>query len=234
MTQRRFVVTGGGGFVGKALSRALRQQGQEVLSLARGSYPELAAEGIQSAQVDLSSDIASWWELLKGAHGVFHTAAKVDMFGRYDGFYRTNVVGTEHVIAACCKAGVPNLVFTSSPSVVHDGSDLCGIDESYPYPKHFDAYYPATKARAEQLVRAANSSGLRTVSLRPHLIWGSGDTNLVPTVVARARAGRLTQVGDGSNLVDFSYIDDCVQAHLCAMRALEDRPDQVGGKVYFI
>jgi nucleoside-diphosphate-sugar epimerase len=234
MTPKRFVVTGGGGFVGKALCRALIQQGHEVLSLARGAYPELAAEGIRTAQVDLSSDSSGWWELLKGAHGVFHTAAKVDMFGRYEDFYRTNVRGTDNVIAACRKAGVLNLVFTSSPSVIHDGSDLKGIDESYPYPDHFEAFYPQTKALAEQKVRAAHSSQLRTVSLRPHLIWGPGDTNLIPTVVERARVGRLTQVGDGTNLVDLSYIDDCVQAHLCAMRALDERPEVVGGKVYFI
>lgn len=234
MTPKRFVVTGGGGFVGKALCRALRQQGHEVLSLSRGAYPELVAEGIQTAQVDLAADSSMWWELLKGAHGVFHTAAKVDMFGRYDDFYRTNVVGTQNVIAACRKAGVPNLVFTSSPSVIHDGSDLCGVDESYPYPKHYEAFYPETKAIAEKQVRAAHGAELRTVSLRPHLIWGPGDTNLIPTVLERARMGRLTQVGNGSNLVDFSYIDDCVQAHLCAMRAVDERPEIVGGKVYFI
>ncbi len=232
---RRYIVTGGGGFVGKALSIALIRAGHEVLSLSRGRYPELAELGISSAQVDLGSDETPWWELFKGVDGVFHTAAKVDMWGRYDDFFRTNVKGTRNIIEACRKAGVRNLVFTSSPSVVHDGNQLCGIDESYPYPKHFDAFYPRTKAQAEQEVLASDEpEKLRTTALRPHLIWGPGDTNLVPTILERARRGRLTRIGDGENLVDLTYIDDCVAAHLLAMEALESTPDRVGGKAYFI
>jgi nucleoside-diphosphate-sugar epimerase len=232
---RRYIVTGGGGFVGKALAIALVQAGHEVLSLSRGNYPELAELGISSAQVDLGSDDSSWWELFKGADGVFHTAAKVDMWGRYTDFFRTNVRGTRNIVNACRKAGVHSLVFTSSPSVIHDGNQLCGVDESYPYPKRFDAFYPQTKAQAEQEVLANDEPGvLRTTALRPHLIWGPGDTNLVPTILERARQGRLTRIGDGDNLVDLTFIDDCVQAHLLAMQALESNPDQVGGKAYFI
>jgi nucleoside-diphosphate-sugar epimerase len=112
---------------------------------------------------------------------------------------------------------------------------LCGIDESYPYPKHFDAFYPRTKAQAEQEVLASDEPGvLRTTALRPHLIWGPGDTNLVPTILERARRGRLTRIGDGENLIDLTYIDDCVTAHLLAMDALERTPERVGGKAYFI
>jgi nucleoside-diphosphate-sugar epimerase len=236
---KTYVVTGGGGFVGHALCRALRREGHTVIALARGTYPELAALGVRSVRVDIGQERdaagASWWELFKGAAGVFHTAAKVDMWGRYEDFFATNVQGTRNIIAACQRAGVPALVFTSSPSVVHDGSDLRGVDESYPYPQHFDALYPQTKAQAEQEVCAASGvHGVHTVALRPHLIWGPGDTNLIPTVLARARAGRLMRIGDGENLVDLTYIDDCVSAHLAAMRALEERPAQVGGRVYFI
>ncbi len=232
---RRYIVTGGGGFVGKALATALKHAGHEVLSLSRSRYPELANLGIASAQVDLGSDDTSWWGLFDGVDGVFHTAAKVDMWGRYDDFFRTNVKGTRNIIKACKRAGVRNLVFTSSPSVVHDGSPLCGIDESYPYPRQFDAFYPQTKAQAEQEVLAGDEEGvLRTTALRPHLIWGPGDTNLLPTILERARRGRLTRIGDGQNLIDLTYIDDCVTAHLLAMKALEQTPDRVGGKSYFI
>ena len=232
---RRYVVTGGGGFVGKALAAALIRSGHEVISISRKAYPELKALGVTSLQGDIGSNVDGWWQSLRGCHGVFHTAANVEMWGRYAGFYRTNVTGTRNVIDACRRAGVPNLVFTSSPSVIHDGSDLKGIDESYPYPRHYDAFYPETKAQAEREVLAADSPGaLRTVALRPHLIWGPGDTHLVPTIVARAQAGRLRRIGDGSNVVDVTYIDDCVNAHLCAMRTLETAPDRAGGKPYFI
>ena len=231
----RYAVIGGGGFVGKAVVKALRAQGSSVVSISRGAYPELEALGVECVQADIGEGCESWWQALKGCDGVFHTAAKVDMWGGYDGFFKANVLGTRHVVEACRRAGVSRLVFTSSPSVVHDGEDLCGVDESYPYPKRFDAFYPMTKAQAEQeVLRADVAGGLRTVALRPHLIWGPGDTHLVPTILERARAGRLRRIGSGENVVDVTYIDDCVQAHLCAMLTLERAPDRAGGKAYFI
>jgi nucleoside-diphosphate-sugar epimerase len=231
----RYIVTGGGGFVGKALSTELRRRGHQVVSLSRSAYPDLLALGVESHRVDISSDPTSWWHVFEKCDGVFHTAAKVDMWGRYDDFFRTNVVGTRNIIEACKRARVKCLVFTSSPSVVHDGTDLKGIDETYPYPDHFEAFYPQTKAQAEREVRAADTTGvLRTTALRPHLIWGPNDTNLIPTILQRGRAGRLTRIGDGENFVDLTFIDDCVQAHLCAMQTLQNDPDRAGGKAYFI
>ena len=228
-------MTGGGGFVGRALGKALRIEGHEVISLARGEYPELSQLGIVSHRVDISRHPEKWRDLFNGVDGVFHTAAKVDMWGRYEDFFSVNVVGTRNVIEACRAGRVPNLVFTSSPSVIHNGRDLEGVDESYPYPRRFDAHYPATKALAEQEVRAAhNVDGVRTVSLRPHLIWGPEDTNLIPTILERAQSGRLTRIGSGANRVDLTFIHDCVRAHVLAMEALERSPEGVGGKVYFI
>lgn len=232
---KRYLVTGGGGFVGKALCKELKRQGHEVLSLSRGNYPDLEAAGISTKQVDIGSDVDRWVGLFEGIDGVFHTAAKVDMWGEYESFYATNVLGTRNVLAACRRAGVKNLVFTSSPSVIHTGSDLINADESLPYPNHHHALYPQTKAQAEQEVLGADHPGvLRTVALRPHLIWGPNDTNLIPTIVERAKVGRLTRIGSGENLVDLTFVDDCVHAHILAMKALENAPEVVGGKAYFI
>jgi len=232
---KRYLVTGGGGFVGKALCKELRRQGYSVLSLSRGKYPDLEAAGVHTKQVDIGSNLDSWVGLFEGVDGVFHTAAKVDMWGDYKGFYETNVLGTRNILSACRRAGVRNLVFTSSPSVIHTGSDLVNVDESIPYPEHYHAFYPQTKAQAEQEVLASDQSGtLRTVALRPHLIWGPNDTNLIPTIVERARLGRLTRIGAGENLVDLTFIDDCVNAHILAMKALENTPEVVGGNAYFI
>jgi len=231
---KRVVVTGGSGFVGKALCRALRRAGFEVLSLSRRPVPELEAEGVRSFCGDLTREDFPFDELLAGVYAIFHTAAHVHMWGRYEEFYRVNVEATRRLLDACERVGCDFFIFTSSPSVVaHDG-DLRGVDELTPYPSRYRACYPATKAQAEQEVLNRGRNGkLKTVSLRPHLIFGPGDNNLLPTIIQRARNGRFPIVGRGANLVDVTFIDDCVEAHLCALRALEKDPT-VSGQPFFI
>jgi nucleoside-diphosphate-sugar epimerase len=229
------LVTGGGGFVGSALCRQLRTLGHDVTALGRRPNTALTAEGFRTATHDLAlpDAVAGLTGLFTGVECVFHTAAHVKMWGPRESFVRGNITATQNVIAACRAAGVAKLVFTSSPSVVAGNHDRQGVDESQPYPDHYRALYPETKAAAERAVLAAHGPDLRTISLRPHLIFGPGDTNLVPTILKRARAGRLTQVGDGSNLVDLTFIDDCVAAHLLAATALDARPT-AGGRAYFL
>jgi|688.fasta_scaffold41306_4 nucleoside-diphosphate-sugar epimerase len=229
------LVTGGGGFVGAALCRRLRDLGHDVTALGRRPSPALAAEGMRTVVQDLAVPEAAVGlaGILAGVECVFHTAAHVKMWGPRETFVRGNITATERVIDACRAAGVARLVFTSSPSVVAAQHDLRGIDESQPYPDHYSALYPQTKAAAERAVLEAHGAGFSTIALRPHLIFGPGDTNLVPTILKRARAGRLVQVGAGKNLVDLTFIDDCVSAHLCAATALERSPAR-GGRAYFI
>ncbi len=231
----RSIVTGGGGFVGAALCRRLRALGHDVTALGRRDYPALAADGIRTVVHDLSASDApaALARHFSGMECVFHTAAHVTMWGRLESFVEGNVTATDNVIAACRAAEVPRLVFTSSPSVVAAAHDLRGVDESQPYPSRYSAFYPQTKAAAERAVLAAHGDRLRTASLRPHLIFGPGDTNLVPTILKRARAGRLVQVGQGRNLVDLTFIDDCVAAHILAAAALGERPS-AGGRPFFI
>lgn len=230
----KVVVTGASGFLGGALAHRLLRDGYRVVGVNRRPCPDLEKLGLEVITADLSSPRCRLAEAFAGAEVVFHAAAKVDMWGDPELFWSANVEGTDRVIAACRNAKVPFLVFTSSPSVIASGESLRGVDESVPYPSKHTACYPATKAEAERRVLGAHEPGvLATVALRPHLIFGEGDTNLIPTVVERARAGRLVKVGAGDNLVDFSYIDDCVNAHLCAWRALAENPG-VGGAPYFI
>ena len=231
---KRVVVTGGSGFVGKALCRALHRAGFDVLSISRRAVLDLEHEGIRSYRCDLTAEGLPLAELLAGVHAVFHTAAHVEMWGAYDDFFRANVFATRQLLDACERAGCPYFIFTSSPSVVAGDQDLRGVDESIPYPTRYRAWYPETKATAEKEVRARGVSGVvKTLSLRPHLIFGPGDTNLIPTILDRARKGRLPIIGRGTNLVDVSYIDDCVAAHLCALEALESDPS-LSGEAFFI
>ena len=228
----RSLVTGGGGFLGGAIVRRLIENGDEVRTLQRGEYPELEALGVECFRGDIADpeivDLA-----VAGCDRVFHVAAKVEMWGPLEPFRIANVVGTANVIHAMRRHGVSRLVFTSSPSVVHGGADIEGADESLPYPDHYEAAYPETKAESEKLVLAANDPELSTVALRPHLIWGPGDRTLVPNIVNRARAGKLRLVGDGSNLIDTVYIDNAVDAHLAAADRLAPG-SPCAGRAYFI
>jgi nucleoside-diphosphate-sugar epimerase len=164
---------------------------------------------------------------------VFHVASKTGAWGDWEDFYQTNVEGTGNVLAACRKQGVPKLVYTSSPSVVFDNRPQEGVDESLPYPEEYESHYAQTKARAEQLVRFANQPELLTVSLRPHLVFGPRDNHLLPGLIARARTGKLPQVGGGKNRVDLTYVEDAARAHLLAADALAPG-SPVAGSVYFI
>jgi nucleoside-diphosphate-sugar epimerase len=226
------LVTGGGGFLGSAIVRLLRERGDEVRSFSRGKHSQLSLLGVQEFNGDLA-DPAAVNEAVKGCDIVFHVAAKAGIWGSYEEFYRANVTGTQNVVAACLTNNVERLVYTSSPSVVFDGSDVEGGDESLPYPASYEAHYPSTKAIAEQIVMDANSASLATVSLRPHLIWGPGDNHLVPRIVAKGRAGKLRRLGSSPCLVDTVYIDNAAQAHLDAADRLEPG-SAISGKTYFI
>ena len=225
-------VTGGGGFLGLALVKILREEGHDVVSLQRGFYPELETTGARCLRGDIG-DLESVRKAAAGCDTVFHVAAKAGVWGKYEDYYRANVLGTRNVIDACRDLKIPRLVATSSPSAVFGGRDESGISESAPYPRKYLSPYPQTKAIAEQLVLSANGGDLATVALRPHLIWGPGDPHLVPRVIDRAISGRLALVGDGENLVDATYIDNAARAHLLAAERLDvDSP--CAGNAYFI
>ena len=227
----RVLVIGGGGFLGGAIIKQLVARGDQVRSLSRGDYPWLRDLGVHTIQADLNDRAVL--DAVEGCDVVAHVAAKAGIWGPLADYQRINVHGTTHILNACRKAGVPRLVYTSSPSVVHSGGDMENIDETMPYPTHFEAHYPATKAQAEQLVLAANSPSLATVALRPHLIWGPGDNHLVPRIIAKAKSGRLRRIGHRPCLVDSTYIDNAADAHILAIDRLAPG-SPIAGKAYFI
>jgi nucleoside-diphosphate-sugar epimerase len=227
------LVTGAGGFLGRYLVRLLRERGDRVRTFGRGTYPELEALGTEPMRGDLR-DRRATVAACQGVDVVFHVAAVPGIWGPWRRFYETNVLGTRHVLEGCRRHGIGRLVYTSSPSVTFDGTSQEGVDESAPYPSRWLSHYPHTKALAEQDVLAANGeNGLQTCALRPHLIWGPGDSHLIPRLLDRARRGRLRRVGDGENLVDMIYVENAAEAHVAAAGALS-ADSQVAGRTYFI
>jgi len=227
------LVTGGGGFLGRAVTTQLLARGDRVSILARGRHPEVEALGARGLQADLC-DPASLHGLLEGVDLVFHVASRTGVWGDEADFLRTNVDGTGNLLAACRAQGVGRLVYTGSPSATFDGRDAENATEAeQPYPTHFEAPYPKSKALAEQLVLAANGPELVTTAVRPHLIYGPGDPHIVPRLIARRRQGRLLRVGEGNNRVGITYIDNAAVAHLQAADALAPGSANAG-KAYFV
>lgn len=213
-------VTGGNGFLGGAIVRHLRAAGHEATAASRAT------------RVDIG-DAECLTRAMEGHDAVFHVAAKTGVWGPRAEFERSNVAGTRNVIYACRQVGIARLVFTGSPSCVFDGKDHRNATNDLPYPDTFESDYPRTKAESERMVREANDGSLATISLRPHLIWGPGDPHLLPRLLARARAGRLRIVGEGTNEVSITYIDNAAAAHLQAMDALKPGA-ACAGQAYFV
>ena len=228
----KVLISGGSGFLGRNLASRLLERGDAVRVLCRGDAPELLKMGVEVARGDVG-DRESFVEAAAGCDAVVHSAARVGSWGPYEEFFRTNVTGTENAIAACRENRINKLVYTSTPSVVHGGGDVEGADESLPYASKFDAYYPKTKAIAERALLSASDASLGTVALRPHLIWGPGDTQLLPRFAEKWRAGRLRLCSGPPKLVDTVYIDNAVHAHLQALDRLTPGAP-CAGRAYFI
>jgi len=234
------LVTGGGGFLGKVIIRKLIQKNLvpknlnqikiNVTSFSRQWYSSLDDMGVAQIQGDLCNKI-DVVNAFQGMDTIFHVAAKPGIWGSFQSYYSVNVTGTKNVIEACMANGVVRLIHTSSPSVIFDESDMENLDESVPYPSTYLAPYPETKAMAEKLVVKASKTGLSTIILRPHLIWGPEDNHLVPTILRRAK--RLKRIGPKDDLVDTIYVDNAADAHiLAAKKLLTDT--SFSGNIYFI
>jgi nucleoside-diphosphate-sugar epimerase len=195
------------------------ERGWPVRSVSRGRYPELDALGVEHQPGDLAEDGVAE-RAVSGCDLVFHVAAKTGVWGQRDDFVRANVAATEKLLAACRAAGVTRFVHTSSPSVIFDGKDHVDAQNDLPYPTRYLAWYPETKALAEQMVLAANDARMATVAIRPHLIWGPGDPWLLPRIFERNKSGRLRIVGEGINLVSITFVENAAAAHLQAAERL--------------
>jgi nucleoside-diphosphate-sugar epimerase len=225
------LVTGGGGFLGTAICRQLARLGHRVTAFQRSEAAHLQPLGVRSLQGDVT-DPAAVGRAVAGCDAVVHTAALAGIWGSPADYRRINVEGTALVLRACRESGVGCLVYTSSPSIVHSGGDIGGADESLPAADRFHAPYPATKAEAEAMVLAANGDELRTVALRPHLIWGPGDPHILPRLAEKARGGSLALPGP-DKLIDTIFVDNAADAHVLALQELAGAA-RCAGKPYFV
>jgi nucleoside-diphosphate-sugar epimerase len=222
-------VTGGSGFIGGALIERLGREGWAVRALARSDTA--AARVSELGAEPVSGDLEDRVALEEGAAGcevAFHCAAKVDDWGEPEDFERLNVFGTQNTIDACIAAGVRRFVHAGTEAALTVGQALVNVDEDAPLRPDSPILYSASKAASEQRVRAANGDGIETVVVRPRFVWGSGDTTLLPELVALVESGRFRWIGGGGQLTDTTNVDNTVEGlWLAATKA-------PAGGVYFV
>ena len=221
----KVLVTGASGLLGAGVAQTLASRGDQVTVLQRRP----AGLGLREVLADVA-DPAAIRDAVAGQEAVVHLAANVNVVGPWREYRLANIDGTRHVVQACRDAGVTRLVYVSSPSVAHSGRSLVGVAAEPADPVSTSGPYARSKAVAEQIALAADRGALAVVAVRPHLVWGPGDTQLVGRIVARARAGRLPIIGSGAALVDSTYVDNAVDALVAAV----DRCPQVRGEALVV
>ena len=222
-------VTGGSGFIGGALIRRLASEGWTVKGLARS---EASAEKVRAAGAEpVNGDLDDVEAMRAGAHGceyAFHAAAALGEWGKREDFVKGNVKGTCNAIEACRQAGVRRFVHVGTEAALLVGQPLVNADESVPLRPDSKAHYSATKAMAEQAVIAANGDGMETVVLRPRLVWGPGDTTILPALKQAVEEGRFAWLGGGKHKTSTTHVDNVVEGLVLA--ATKGR----AGNAYFV
>ncbi|WGW11029.1 NAD-dependent epimerase/dehydratase family protein [Saxibacter everestensis] len=209
----RVLVTGASGLLGGAVATRLAAAGHRVRTFQRSPAGLAGIEDINGSVTDVEAVLAA----VDGCDAVVHLAAKVSFAGELREFEAINIDGTNNLLTAARRAGVTRFVMVSSPSVAHAGSSLVGVGAEPADPERARGHYARTKASAELLALAQDSNSLSVVAVRPHIVWGPGDTQLVARVVDRASRHRLPLLDHGTALIDTTYIDNAASAIVAAL-----------------
>lgn len=224
----KVLVTGGGSLIARRTAEAILARGDDVICLQR-TRADLDCEQVLADIRDADQVLLA----AKDCDAVIHAAAKVGVVGPWEDYRSINVDGTANVLAAVRHHGIARVVHVSTPSVAHVGHAIVGGGAEPPVTGRRRAWYPESKALAERLALASSSTEHAVVAIRPHLVWGPGDTQLVGRIVERARAGRLALVGGGTALIDTTYIDGAASALVAALDAVG--PDaHCNGRAYVV
>ncbi|WP_407320103.1 NAD-dependent epimerase/dehydratase family protein [Isoptericola halotolerans] len=224
------LVTGASGLLGGSVARALVARGEAVRTLQR------RPSGVAGAQ-DVTGSVTAPGAVVRaldGVDAVVHLAAKVSLTGDPAEFAAVNVEGTRTLLDAAERAGVRRFVQVSSPSVAHAGASLMGVGAEPADPQRARGEYARTKAAAELLALSRNGGDFRVVAVRPHVVWGPGDTQLIERVIDRASSGRLPLLGHGAALIDTTYLDNAADGIVAALDRLDDSASVVRGRAYVL
>jgi 2-alkyl-3-oxoalkanoate reductase len=215
----KVLVTGTGSMLLRGIANELIKRGEEVVCLQRRPADSGVSQNAGHVSADIR-DVEAVTSAASGCDAIIHGAARVGVVGKWQDFQTTNVNGTENIIHAAKKQNVPRLLFVSTPSVAHTGQSIIGVSAEPAHIGRKNSFYAESKAIAERIALDANSDHLAVVAIRPHLVWGPGDTQLIGRIIERAISGRLAIIGNGHALVDTTYVDNAVSGHIAALDAL--------------
>lgn len=222
----KIFITGASGFIGGAIARSLSAE-HAVCAMSRSERSDeiIRLLGALPVRCELG-DVRL--EHLAGCEVVIHCAAFVKQWGKREEFWKANVDGTAQLLKVSKQAGVSRFIFMSTEAVLFDGNHMRDLDETLPYPEHFQFLYPETKAVAERLVLAANTPAFTTISLRPRFVWGPGDTTILPYVKKSVQSGLFMWIDGGRQQTSTTHVDNVV--HAVGLALTRGR----GGHPYFI
>lgn len=212
------IITGATGGLGRNLTKYLKELGWDIVAMGRNS--SIGKElGVPFVQIELSDRDAIFSGFEK-ADIVFHCAALSSPWGKYDDFYRSNVLSIRYIIKAMEYYGIPKIVHVSTPSIYFDFNDQLNVNESF-LPKKFVNHYASTKYAAEQEILDSN---IESVIIRPRGIFGEYDQVLIPRLEKIACKGFLPLIKNKEPIVDVTYVQNVVHAlHLAATQSLPDK-----------
>lgn len=225
----KVLLTGATSFLGAATARALLDASYEVATFQRGALAADLVGNVEDHRGDIA-DTTAVDNAMSGCDAVVHLAARVSPVGTWAEFEAANVDGTRHVIAAARRHGVGRLVQVSTPSVAPVGHGLVGAGAEPAQPEGAANFYVRSKAVSEIDALAAAGPDLAVVAIRPHLVWGPGDTQLIGRIVDRAAAGRLALVGSGAALIDTTFVTNAADALVAAL----ERAPEISGEALVV
>lgn len=233
------LVTGGSGFLGKAIVDEFLDYASPVNPGEIRILDIKEHKGKMDKRINyIHGDICNYQDILTACNGidvVIHSAAIVDWGTRSEKeVYKINFEGTQNVVKACKENKVSALVYTSTLDTVITGRSLVNIDESVPYPKKYLNMYCESKYLAEKLVMEENSESLGTCALRPSDIYGEDDPYHIPPLINMAKGGFYVRIGNGTAKSQHVYVRNIAWAHVLAAKALIDKNKNIQGNAYFI
>ncbi len=222
----KIFITGASGFVGSALVTALRKK-HKLSAMSRSAKNDAAIEKLGATPIRSELGKVTVDEL-RGIDVIIHAAAHVEQWGNKDDFWRVNVIGTQQLLSAAAAAKVKRFIFIGTEAALFHGQDMLSIDETYPYPKKSPYLYSQTKAAAEKLVLKASTDKFETLSIRPRLVWGTGDKTILPVLADMIKKKRFMWMDGGAKDTDTTHIFNLVHAVELALKKGR------GGEAYFV